>query len=149
MDLDSLRVQKTHERIGELERADASLTPPEFEGGAASEPELDLLSEIITQVNRVHGVNLTEEDRLDLFRLRKRLNDDAEVAKYMNEDNTEENKKNFFAKQFDSMLIDYVNERFDFYKKVGENQSIKDMICQMLYSGYQQDRPLMVLGDSE
>lgn len=149
VDLDSLRVQKTHERIGELERADASLTPPEFEGGAASEPELDLLSEIITQVNRVHGVNLTEEDRLDLFRLRKRLNDDAEVAKYMNEDNTEENKKNFFAKQFDSMLIDYVNERFDFYKKVGENQSIKDMICQMLYSGYQQDRPLMVLGDSE
>ena len=67
----------------------------------------------------------------------------------MNEDNTEENKRNFFAKQFDSMLIDYVNERFDFYKKVGENQSIKDMICRMLYSGYQQDRPLMVLGDSE
>lgn len=67
----------------------------------------------------------------------------------MNEDNTEENKKNFFTKQFDSMLIDYVNERFDFYKKVGENQSIKNTICQMLYSGYQQDRPLMVLGDSE
>lgn len=149
VDLDSLRIQKIHERVGKLEKTDTSLTPPEFEGGTAPEPEFDLLSEIITRVNRVYGVNLTEEDRLDLFRLRKRLNDDAEVAKYMNEDNTEENKRNFFAKQFDSMLIDYVNERFDFYKKVGENQSIKDMICQMLYSGYQEDRTLMVLGDSE
>ncbi len=149
IDLDSLRIQKIHERVGKLERTDTSLTPPEFEGGATSEPEFDLLSEIITQVNRVYGVNLTEEDRLNLSRLRQRLNDDDEVAKYMNEDNTEENKRNFFAKQFDSMLIDYVNERFDFYKKVGENQSIKDMICRMLFSSYQQDRPLMILGDSE
>lgn len=67
----------------------------------------------------------------------------------INEVNTEESRKNFFAKQFDSMLIDYVNEKFDFYKKVGENQSIKNRICRMLYSGYQQDRPLMVLEDSE
>lgn len=149
VDLDSLRIQKTHERIGELEKTDTSLTPPEFEGGAASEPELDLLSEIITQVNRVHGVNLTEEDRLDLSRLHKRLNDDTEVAKYMNDKNTEENKRNFFTKQFNEMLIDYVNERFEFFKKMEDNKSMKSMICQMLYAGYQQNRPLMVLGDSK
>lgn len=71
------------------------------------------------------------------------------MAKYINDENTEENKKNFFTKQFDSMLIEYVNERFDFYKKIEENQSIKDLICQMLYAGYQQNTPSMVLGDSE
>ena len=95
IDLDSLRIQKIHERVGKLEKTDTSLTPPEFEGGTPVEPEFDLLSEIINQVNRVHGVNLTDEDRLDLSRLSKRLGKDTEVAKYMNEDNTEENKKKF------------------------------------------------------
>ena len=149
VNLDSLRIQKTHERIGELEKVNAPLTPPEFEGGALPEPELDLLSEIITQVNSLHGGNLTEEDRLDISRINKRLNDDTEVAKYMNDNNSEENKRNFFAKQFNDMLLGYVNERFDFYKKIEENQSIKDLICQMLYVGYQQNRLSMVLGDSE
>ena len=137
IDLDSLRIQKIHERVGKLEKTDTSLTPPEFEGGTPVEPEFDLLSEIINQVNRVHGVNLTDEDRLDLSRLSKRLGKDTEVAKYMNEDNTEENKRNFFTKQFNNMLIDYVNERFEFYKKMEDNQSIKNMICQMIYSNYQ------------
>lgn len=54
-----------------------------------------------------------------------------------------------FPRQLDSMLIDYLNERSDFYKKIEENQSVKDLICQMLYAGYQQNRPSMVLGDSE
>ena len=149
VDLDSLRIQKIHERVGKLEKVDSSLTPPEFEGGSIAEPKFDLLAEIIDQVNRVHGVNLTDEDKLDLSRLSKRLNEDTEVAKYMNEENTEENKRNFFRQQFDDFMIDYVNERVEFYKKIEENQSIKDFICQMLYTGYQQNRPSMVLGDSE
>ena len=67
----------------------------------------------------------------------------------MNDDNSEENKKNFFREQFNTVLIDCVNEKLEFLKKIEENQSIKDLICQMLYAGYQQNRPSMVLGDSK
>ena len=67
----------------------------------------------------------------------------------MNDSNSEENKKSFFRRQFDDFMIDYVNERFEFFKKIEENQSIKNLICQMMYSDYQKNRPLMVLGDSE
>ena len=137
VDLDSLRIQKTHERVGKLEKTDTSLTPPELEGSTAAETEFDLLSAIIIQVNRVHGMNLTDEDRLDLSRLSKRLNEDTEVVKYINEDNTEENKRNFFRQQFDDFMIDYVNERFEFYKKMEDNQSMKNLICQMMFSNYQ------------
>jgi type I restriction enzyme R subunit len=104
------------------------------------EPEYDFLSEIINQVNNTYGVNLTEEDKLDLSRLSKRLIDDPEVHKYMNGDNTEDNKQSFFKQQFEGMMVDFINERFDFYKKMDDNPSMKNLIFQMMYKDYQTQR---------
>ena len=137
IDLDSLRIQKIHEHVEGLVREDTILNPPDFETTGVAEPEYDFLSEIINQVNNTYGVNLTNEDRLDLSRLSKRLIDDPEVEKYMKGSNTEENKRNFFKEQFDGMMIDYINERFDFYKKMDDNPSMKNLIFQMMYSDYQ------------
>lgn len=136
IDLDSLRIQKIHEHIEGLVTEDSILTPPEFVTTGVTEPEYDFLSEIINQVNTTYGVNLTEEDRLDLSRLSKRLIDDPEVQKYMKGDNTEDNKQSFFKQQFEGMMIDYINERFDFYKKMDDNPSMKNLIFQMMYKDY-------------
>lgn len=136
IDLDSLRIQKIHEHIEGLVTQDSILTPPEFVTTGVTEPEYDFLSEIINQVNNTYGVNLTEEDRLDLSRLSKRLIDDPEVQKYMKGDNTEDNKQSFFKQQFEGMMIDYINERFDFYKKMDDNPSMKNLIFQMMYKDY-------------
>ena len=140
IDLDSLRIQKIHEHVEDLVREDTILNPPEFDSTGVQEPEYDFLSEIINQVNNTYGVNLTEEDRLDLSRLSKRLIDDPEVEKYMNGNNTEDNKRNFFKQQFEGMMIDYINERFDFYKKMDDNPSMKNLIFQMMYKNYQTQR---------
>ena len=137
IDLDSLRIQMVHEHVKGLVREDTVLNPPDFETMGIQEPEYDFLSEIINQVNNTYGVNLTDEDRLDLSRLSKRLMDDPEVEKYMKGSNTEENKRNFFKEQFDGMMIDYINERFDFYKKMDDNPSMKNLIFQMMYNDYQ------------
>ena len=72
----------------------------------------------------------------DLSRLSKRLIEDQEVEKYMNGNNTEDNKRNFFKQQFEGMMIDYINERFDFYKKLDDNPSMKNVIFQMMYKDY-------------
>ena len=136
IDLDSLRIQKIHEHIEGLVKEDSILNPPEFVSTGVMEPEYDFLSEIINQVNTTYGVNLTEEDRLDLSRLSKRLIDDPEVQKYMKGDNTEDNKQSFFKQQFEGMMIDYINERFDFYKKMDDNPSMKNLIFQMMYKNY-------------
>ena len=100
------------------------------------EPVLDLLSEIINQVNNTYGVNLTDDDKIDIERLRDRLVTDPEIIKYMNGQNTEDNKKNFFKEQFDGVMVDYINERFDFYKKMDENPSVKNHIFKMMYENY-------------
>jgi type I restriction enzyme R subunit len=136
IDLDSLRIQKIHEHIEGLVKEDSVLNPPEFVTTGVMEPEYDFLSEIINQVNNTYGVNLTEEDRLDLSRLSKRLIEDPEVEKYMKGDNTEDNKQSFFKQQFEGMMIDYINERFDFYKKMDDNPSMKNLIFQMMYKDY-------------
>ncbi|MDC1123462.1 DEAD/DEAH box helicase family protein [Gammaproteobacteria bacterium] len=136
IDLDSLRIQKIYEHVEDLVQEDSILNPPEFDSSGVQEPEYDFLSEIINQVNNVYGVTLTEEDRLDLSRLTKRLIEDPEIDKYMGGNNTEDNKKHFFKEQFDGMMVDYINEKFDFYKKMDDNPSMKNLIFQMMYKDY-------------
>jgi type I restriction enzyme R subunit len=136
VDLESLRIQKTFEKIAGLEDVDSVVEPPSFESGTQVEPVVDLLSEIISQVNKVYGVNLTEEDKLDLSNLNKRLVQNTDIQKYMNDDNSEENKKNYFRKEFESIIVDYVNERFEFYKKMDDNQSMKNSIFNIMYEQF-------------
>ena len=138
IDLDSLRIQKLHEKDYELTPIDSILEPVKFDGSGLIEPEYDFLSEIINQINTTFGVNLNEEDKIDLTRLKKRLEDNPEIEKYMTGENTDENKQNYFRQQFEGLMIDYVNERFEFYKKIEDNPSIKNMIFQKMYSDYQQ-----------
>lgn len=137
IDLDSLRIQKLHEHVEDLVDEDTHVEPPEFDGTTVQEPEYDYLSEIINQVNNAYGINLTEDDRVDIERLKTKLSNDPEVGKYMNGNNTEENKREFFKQQFDGMMVDYINERFDFYKKMDDNPSMKNLIFQMMYKDYQ------------
>ena len=140
--MDSLRIQKLHEQSYELTPEDAVLDPPGFEVGGVVDPIHDLLSEIINQVNNTYGVNLTDEDRIDLSRLKKRLVDNPEIEKYMTGNNSDENKRNYFKQQFEDLMVDYVNERFDFYKKMDDNPSMKNLIFQMIYSDYvKSERP--------
>ena len=51
------------------------------------------------------------------------------------------NKKNFKEK-FEGLMVDYVNERFEFYKKMEDNPSMKNMIFQKMYSDYQKSQRL-------
>ena len=59
----------------------------------------------------------------------------------MNGNNTEDNKKkNFFKEQFDGMMVDYVNDRFEFYKKMEDNPSMKNLIFNMMYKDFYENR---------
>ncbi len=136
IDLDSLRIQKLHEKSYELTPDDSVVNAPTFDGTGAPEPDYDLLSEIINQVNNKYGVNLTDEDRVDISRLNKRLVDDPEIKKYMTGDNTEDSKRSYFEQQCNERLIDYVNEKFEFYKKMDDNPEMKHAIFQWFYSDY-------------
>ena len=140
VDLDSLRIQKIHESAGRLDPEDGVVYPPDFEETTVTDPEHDLLSEIIRQVNQTHGDLLTEDDKLNLFRLNKRLEDSAEISKYMSGDSSEENKKTFFRGECETGLTDLVSDGLDFYKKLEDHPEVKDMIFERLYAIHRESK---------
>lgn len=137
VDLDSLRIQKIHEKDYGLEPKDTVLPPLNFENNSIDDPKYDYLSELIATINAAFGVNLTEEDKVNISQVKTRLADDAEIKTRMLGDNTEENKQNYFRKQFDQLIVDCINDSFEFYKKLDDNPAIKNFIFQKMYYDYQ------------
>ena len=137
IDLDSLKIQKVHEGIPALINEEMLVSPPRFDPRVFEEPEYELISEIINQVNNDFGGNLTDEDRLDLSRITMKLDEDKEVSKYMGGDNTEINKKNYFNKKCNDLLLEEVDDNFEFFKKMNENETMKNKVFSLLYENYQ------------
>jgi type I restriction enzyme, R subunit len=136
VDLDSLRIQKIGEQTGKLVDTEGVLEPPsEYGAGIKPEEEVELLSEIINRVNELYGIELTDEDKLDLENVHKRMVEHEEVKEVMQGNNSEQDKKDFFNKILTDMFIEYVNDRFDFYKKV-EDPNVNQLIKDGLYRKY-------------
>jgi len=136
VNLDSFRIQKVFEGSIKLYDGDEGLPP--IDAGKAhgvQEEERDLLSQIINQVNETYGIGLTEEDKIDLHNVRKRLRDNKELHKVMTGDNTETNKKEKFKEVMMSVFLQYVNTKFEFYKKL-EDPKVRGFVEQRLYEDY-------------
>lgn len=117
-----------------MRRLDCVLKPQKDKSYGLCESYKNKLSDPFPVILKQVKLPFFNHSKYDLTRIKSELN------------NVLMNFNNYIQGYSPNVLMD---ERFDFCKKVGENQSIRDMICRMLYSGYQQDRPLMVLGDSE
>ena len=136
IDLESLRIQKLHDHIDPLEP-----TNHEYEGiktsvGTFTPPTKDLLSDIIETINSRYGVNLTEDDKVNIDTVRQKIFEDEEIKKYMTGANSEQNKQDYFKKQFDNVILSLLKDRFDFYKKLDENLGLKNLIFDKIYKDY-------------
>ena len=74
--------------------------------------------------------------------MKDRLINDDELLKFMTAENTEQNMRKFFDDQFDEVMADYVNDKFEFYKKVNENASLKKAIQGVIYDEYKREKQL-------
>ena len=136
IDLDSLRIQKTFEGRGELEKDKiGELNPHDFGVVTKSDDINELLSELIITINERFGKILTQEDKLDLKNLNKRITENKELIKIMNGDSSETNKQEYFNKTIEKILLSYVNDRFSFYKKM-EEPTLKNFVTKSLYENY-------------
>ena len=133
VDLESLRIQKIHEMKVKFAQEGSSLPPPKFDDPSTSDPEFDLLSEIISKVNQMHGIQLTDDDKVSLSQLKQQLANDGDVQLFMRGDSSNLNKFEYFREQFDNKLLGYVNDRLDFYQRMDDNPTAKNFICSELY----------------
>ena len=70
--------------------------------------------------------------------VRQKIFEDEEIEKYMSGANSEQNKQDYFKKQFDNVILSLLKDRFDFYKKLDENSGLKNLIFDKIYRDYRE-----------
>ena len=138
VDLDSFRVQRTHENQQlSLEATDSEVEGIGSDTGTFREPEQDFLSNIINALNEVYQTGITAEDKVDLETINQKVLDHEELRQVIEGDNSESNKKYKFEQVFDEILLSLVNSRLELFTKLSKPEINADL-KQRLYQEYRQ-----------
>jgi type I restriction enzyme R subunit len=135
VDLESFRIQQTFSGKINLEDGEKGGILKGIDVGTSKGveiQEMDLLSKIISQINDVYGSEISEQDRLDLDKVKEKVFTNEGLQKVMNGDNSETNKRQKFDDILDKTIMSFFNERFDFFKKI-DDPKIKGFIGQMMF----------------
>ncbi len=136
VDLDSFRVQQVHKNQQlKLESEDSDLDGIGSGTSAIVEPEADLLSNIVQALNDAYQTDFTDEDKVDIETIRRKVNEHEELRQVMEGDNTESNKHYKFGQVIDTILLDFVNSKVDLYNKLSQEE-VKDHLKRRLYQAY-------------
>ena len=136
IDLEYFRIEKKKSSEIELEEREGELKPISGTPGYTPVTEqVELLSEIISILNESFGSDLTEEDRVNLERMKNRISENEELKTVVSSDNTESNKRHVFDKIFNQVLLDLVSDNLGFYKKLSEPKR-NDFVKNMFYKQY-------------
>ncbi len=136
IDMDSYRVQRTHEGGIPLDRGEQEVEPlQEAETRHTEELPKDPLSEIIVDLNDRFGADLTEDDRVFLEQLESKLEEDETLANAV-QVNTPENARLTFDQVVDDTLQDMVDANFELYRKITDNRQFGAALLGWLFESY-------------
>ncbi len=120
VDLESFRIQHRFTGSISLEKEDSDISGIITGISKQVEEEKDLLSNIIKTLNETYGINITEEDKVDIENIKAKVEEDEELQAVMNPNNTRENIRLKFDKVVDDIILDFVNTKIDLYNKLAE-----------------------------
>ena len=136
VDLDSFRVQKIHSDLQlKLESKDSEVPGIGSGEGTIADPEEDLLSHIIRALNDAHQTDFTEEDKVDIAAIHRKVSENESLRQVMEGDNTESNRHYKFGQVLDTILLDFVNNKVELYNKLSRPE-IKEYLKNRLYRAY-------------
>ena len=134
VDLDSFRVQKTHDRLQlSLEEEDSELEGFGSDAATRRDPEQDFLSNIIEALNDAHQTDFTTEHKVDIATIHRKVQENEELRQVIEGDNTESNKWYKFDQVVNEILLSFVNSKLDLYNKLtqrGVNADLKRQLYQ-------------------
>lgn len=137
VDLDSFRLQETYSGSIDLEPDDGVVKG--FGDGSlySTDDEKDLLSNIVKTLNETYGLNLTDDDKVDMQKIRSRLEADESLRAVLEADNPRDAKVYKFNQVLDQLLLEFVHTKLDLYKKLTEpkvNEMLKRQWFELLAS---------------
>ena len=136
VDLDSFRVQRTHDSLQlSLEAQDSEVEGIGSGVAIIRDPEQDFLSNIIDALNDAYQTDFTMEDKVDIETIHQKVHENAELRQVIEGDNTETNKRYKFDRVIDEILLDFVNNKLELYTKLSKPEINADLKRQ-LYRAY-------------
>lgn len=123
-ELDSYKIQYQH--IYDLSAESGDVAGEGQKVGdvkSTQEDEVDFLSSIIRQLNETFGLDLTEEDKVELRKLKASLTADSSLMEYFNAENSRDDIKAKFEEKVDDALLDFINSKLDLYNKLSEDRA--------------------------
>ena len=136
VDLDSFRVQRTHDSLQlSLEATDSEVEGIGSDVRTIKESEQDFLSNIIQALNDAYQTDFTMEDKVDIETIHRKVHENEELRQVIEGDNTETNKEYKFNQVIDEILLDFVNNKLELYKKLSKPEINTDLKRQ-LYRTY-------------
>lgn len=123
-ELDSYKIQYQYTAKLSLEPGDNS-GEGQKPGTILPKPkeDMDYLSNIIKQLNDTFGLDLTDEDKVELHKLKDKIIANDELMAFFNDKNTRDNIKDKFSEEVDAELLDFINSKLELYNKLSEDKA--------------------------
>jgi type I restriction enzyme R subunit len=136
IDLESFRIQETASEFKiTLVKTNGEAKGIQLGIPKHTEDEKDLLSNIIKALNDTYGLELTEDDKVDIGRMQEKLKERDDLRSVMTSSNTLENMRYKFDKVVDELLLDFVHTKLDLYKKLSDPK-VNPMFKSKWFEGY-------------
>lgn len=136
IDMDSYRIQKSHDGKISLPGG-ASIIDPILSGGGkkSAEEETEPLSQIIRELNERFGTDFTEDDKVFIRQLEEKLARDA-VLENSVQVNTRENARLAFDTVVNDRVQEMIDSNFKMYKQINDNKEFANMLLDWLFNRY-------------
>ena len=138
MDLDSFRLQRTHDSLQlSLETEDSEVDGIGSDVATIREPDQDFLSNIIQALNDAYQTDFTVEDKVDIETIHRKVQANEELRQVIEGDNTDTNKRYKFDQVIDDILLDFVNSKLELFTKLSQPEVNADLKRE-LYQAYRE-----------
>lgn len=137
IDLDSYKLQ--HQFTTDLQLQSANAGMQGMNPGATVTPadeEYEWLEKIIKVLNDTFGMDISEEDKVELAKVKNNVFSNDELMSYFNNKNSKDNIKDKFSDTLDEEFLNFINGKLELYNKLTEdkvNHMVKTMWFNEIY----------------
>jgi len=123
IDLDSYKLQHQFTANLQLQTANAGMKGMSPDGSAkASEDEFEWLTKIIKVLNETFGIEVTEDDKVEIAKMKNNIYTNEQLMSYFNTKNSKDNIKDKFSDEIDNELLNFINTKLELYNKLSEDK---------------------------
>ncbi|MEP6845731.1 MAG: hypothetical protein ABI861_06995, partial [Panacibacter sp.] len=123
INLDSYKLQHQFTTDLQLQSANTAMQGMTPAGaGKLPEDEYEWLTKIIKVLNDTFGIEVTEDDKVEIAKMKDNIYTNEELMSFFNDKNSKDNIKDKFSDSIDNELLNFINTKLELYNKLSEDK---------------------------